>query len=303
MTPPPVTPAPSITITSNPASVLPGGSVVLTWNASNAASCSASGGWSGAQATSGTFGSGAINATTTYTLTCTGTGGSTTRSVTVNVNQAPPPLPTVTLSVNPGTIASGGSATLTWSSTNAATVTASGGWSGSLAASGSKSTGTLNATTTFTINASNATGNATPQSVTVTVTTAQVATFNLVAGQYAGPEIGYLGMTTPVTGSLSPTTLFATGLTVKNCYTYISAGQELVVWLSYNAGTTQTNRFDSVSIVDDVGTTRTFYSNNLGSGQFATDGATFQEWEWKMGTGSPAMNTVGKTYHVTFSKA
>ena len=36
----------------------------------------------------------------------------------------------VSLTANPSTIASGGSSTLTWSSTNATSCTASGGWSG-----------------------------------------------------------------------------------------------------------------------------------------------------------------------------
>lgn len=42
----------------------------------------------------------------------------------------PPPMPTVTISVSPTTITVGQSATLTWSSTNAVSCTASGGWTG-----------------------------------------------------------------------------------------------------------------------------------------------------------------------------
>ena len=53
---------------------------------------------------------------------------------------APPaPMPTVTLSVNPTSITAGQSATLTWSSTQAVSCTASGAWSGGQAATGSRS--------------------------------------------------------------------------------------------------------------------------------------------------------------------
>ena len=42
------------------------------------------------------------------------------------------PVPTVTISANPTSVTSGGSSTLTWSSTNATSCTASGGWSGAV---------------------------------------------------------------------------------------------------------------------------------------------------------------------------
>ena len=52
---------------------------------------------------------------------------------------APPaPMPTVTLSVSPTSITAGQSATLTWSSTQAVSCTASGAWSGSEAVTGSQ---------------------------------------------------------------------------------------------------------------------------------------------------------------------
>jgi len=65
-------------------------------------------------------------------------------------------------------VASGGSSTLTWTSTNATACVASGGWSGSLALSGSQSTGVLAATTTFSLTCTGAGGSA-GSSATVTV--------------------------------------------------------------------------------------------------------------------------------------
>jgi len=83
-------PAPAVTLTASVANVSTGGTATLTWSASNATSCTASGGptggpWSGTVATSGTQATGALNATTTFSLSCTGDGGSGQASVTVSV--------------------------------------------------------------------------------------------------------------------------------------------------------------------------------------------------------------------------
>src|SRR3989344_3155317 len=60
------------------------------------------------------------------------------------------PAPTVTLTANPTTIQSGQSSTLTWSSTNATSCTASGSWTGTKTTSGSQSVApTTNATYTL----------------------------------------------------------------------------------------------------------------------------------------------------------
>ncbi len=82
----------------------------------------------------------------------------------------PAPAPTVTLTSNPASVASGSSATLSWSSTNATSCSASGSWSGTKATSGSASTGALTAASTFTLLCSGAGGSAS-QSATVGVTT------------------------------------------------------------------------------------------------------------------------------------
>jgi len=78
--------------------------------------------------------------------------------------------PTVSLTANASSISSGSSATLSWSSTNATSCTASGGWSGSEATSGSASTGALSSTTTFTLTCNGASGTtAASASTTVSV--------------------------------------------------------------------------------------------------------------------------------------
>jgi hypothetical protein len=55
------------------------------------------------------------------------------------------------MTATPGSVSAGGAATLNWSSTNADSCEASGGWSGTRATSGAASTGALLATTSFTL--------------------------------------------------------------------------------------------------------------------------------------------------------
>jgi len=126
------TATPVISISTSPTATTLGQVVSLTWSASNASSCTASGGWSGTQATSGTTSvTPTAIGTTNYVLTC----GSVSNTASVAVTAAV--APTVSLSLAPTRIAVSGSSTLTWSSANATACTASGSWSGSKATSGS----------------------------------------------------------------------------------------------------------------------------------------------------------------------
>ena len=82
------------------------------------------------------------------------------------------PGPTVSISVTPTAIVTGGSATLTWSSSGATACTASGAWSGTVAASG-RQTLTASAAGTYTYGLScNSSGGAAQASATLTVTAA-----------------------------------------------------------------------------------------------------------------------------------
>ncbi len=170
-------PSPAVTLSANPKSVSKGANSTLTWSSSNSASCTASGGWSGALATSGSKSVGPINAATTYKINCAGPGGSATQSTSVGVVA---PIPTVSLSVSPSTVVSGSSATLTWSSTDATSCTASGSWSGSKATSGTEPTAALSAAATYVLNCTGPGGTA-KQSVSVTVTTPASVTVDLLA--------------------------------------------------------------------------------------------------------------------------
>jgi hypothetical protein len=70
-------PAPTVTLAANPNSVTLGSSATLTWSSTNATACTASGGWSGSEAVSGSLSETPTSAgETIFTLTCTGAGGS-----------------------------------------------------------------------------------------------------------------------------------------------------------------------------------------------------------------------------------
>ncbi|WP_273453885.1 PQQ-dependent sugar dehydrogenase [Nevskia ramosa] len=126
---------PTLNFTAEPTTIALGASTTLRWTSTGATACTASGAWSGSQATSGTRVSKPTAGTKTYTLSCTGSGGSVSSSVSVVVV---PPAPELTLSASPTTITLGQSATLSWVSKNATSCTASDAWSGSKPLSGSE---------------------------------------------------------------------------------------------------------------------------------------------------------------------
>ncbi len=163
-----IPPVPKLAFFASPSTVASGASAILNWSASDATACTAAGAWSGTRATAGTQSTGALTASRTYSLTCTGAGGSATQVATVTVSQQVPPAPTVSLSVGPSVVTAGGSATLTWSSRNATSCAASGGWTGHEPLNGTQSTGALSATTHYTLTCSGTGGTAT-QTATVTV--------------------------------------------------------------------------------------------------------------------------------------
>ena len=89
---PPPPPPPTVVLSVQPTAITAGQSATLTWSTTSADTCTASGAWSGTQATAG---SQAVTPTAagsdTYTLTCTGAdaaSGSTTASATLTVNAA-----------------------------------------------------------------------------------------------------------------------------------------------------------------------------------------------------------------------
>jgi uncharacterized protein (TIGR03118 family) len=84
-------PSSTASLTVAPATITVGQSATLTWSSNQGASCTASGGWAGAQQAAGTLDvAPTATGTVTYTLTCSGGNysGSATRSATLTVNPA-----------------------------------------------------------------------------------------------------------------------------------------------------------------------------------------------------------------------
>ncbi len=109
-------PAPSVSLSANPAAIQQGQCATLMWTSANAASASIDQGVgkvdpSGLQQV-------CPGSTTPYTIAAVGEGGSRSASTTVSVTA--PPAPTVSLSASPATIVQGQCATLMWTSANAA---------------------------------------------------------------------------------------------------------------------------------------------------------------------------------------
>jgi len=163
----PKPPTPAVTLTATATNIPSGSTSTLKWSSKNVTSCSRSGGWSGTEATSGSLVVSPMS-TTTYILVCTNSTSTAQSTTKITVNAAaPPPAPTVKLKAATASIASGDSTTLTWSSTNASSCTASGGWTGTEATSGTKTVAPT-ATTTYTIDCTGSGGKALA-SATVTV--------------------------------------------------------------------------------------------------------------------------------------
>jgi len=161
-----------VQFTANPASITAGQSSTLTWVVQNATSVTISPGIGSVNSQSGST-SVTPAQTTTYTLTATGPGGTVNASVTVSVGTptvGPPQI--LRFEANPLTIQPGQNSTLSWATNNATTVSISGGV-GNVAINGS-ATVSPTTTTTYTLTASNNSGQSVTAPVTVTVSTGQI---------------------------------------------------------------------------------------------------------------------------------
>jgi uncharacterized repeat protein (TIGR03803 family) len=86
-------PAPAVTVSVSTTSITLGASVLVTWSSTNATSCTASGAWTGTQATAGSIEeTPTAVGTATYTLACSGSGStSATANAVVTVQSAVAP--------------------------------------------------------------------------------------------------------------------------------------------------------------------------------------------------------------------
>lgn len=177
--------------------------------------------------------------TTTYTITATGSGGTATASVTITVNQQPP---TVSLTLNPTTIRSGQSSTLSWNTTytNSLKIVDGSGNSIPVSSAGSGSA-TVNptATTTYTATAtgypSTAGGTAPTATATATITISALS----------------------ATLTANPTSLSAAGPATLTYAVTTDPGQTVTVSIDKNALSSSTNTTGTVNVTPDATTTYT----------------------------------------------
>lgn len=149
---------------ASPTTINPGGSSTLSWQTSNADSVTIN---QGVGTVSGS-GSTSVSPTqqTTYTLTASNDNGSVTAQVTVSIGALP--LPVInSFAANPATIEEGSSASLSWSVSNADTLSINQGIGNVNGPTGS-TTVTPDESTTYQLTATNAAGSVT-DTVTVTV--------------------------------------------------------------------------------------------------------------------------------------
>jgi hypothetical protein len=262
-------PQPAVTLKASPAAVAVGASSTLTWTSSNAASCTASGGWSGSLALSGSQSTGPVASPTSYSLSCTGSGGTSSASAVVNL------IPTATLVVSPSVVAPGGTSTLTWTSNNATSCTASNGWTGTLPAGGTQSTAAVSSTTSYslmcngaggasntataTLTVSNVTMSLSPQTAAITLTRTQQFTATVPGGGDATWTVDGVANGNSTVGVISATGLYTAGV----------AGTHTIVATSVANSAQSASAVAAVTDLPGVYT----YHNDL-----ARDGANTQEY-------------------------
>ena len=152
--------APTASLSASSTSIAYNGSTTLTWSTSGATSLTSN---FGETALSGSLTISNLTSSVTYEINATNAGGTTTKRVTINVGAKP--APTASLSASPSSIANGGSTTLTWSTSDADTLTSNFGRS---ELNGSITISNLISSVTYQIFASNA-GGTTTRDATVTV--------------------------------------------------------------------------------------------------------------------------------------
>ena len=198
--------APTVTIAANPASMVAGGSSILTISATNASKVTVSGSDGTAYTLGITGGTQAVSpaATTTYTATAMGSGGNATATATITVTANP--APSVQIKANPTSITAGSSSTLTVTAVNANQVTLSGsdGSSYMLTTAGGTQVVNPTSTTTYTASASGPGGTASAQT-TVTVSPNPAPTVTIAANP-----------TTVIAGNSSTLTVVAANATQVN---------------------------------------------------------------------------------------
>ncbi|MEM9622091.1 MAG: hypothetical protein AAF993_10610 [Pseudomonadota bacterium] len=161
------------------AEIVRGQPVSLSWAATGADRCIASGGWSGEQALAGSLLTKTLSESTTFALTCNNMSSTITRKVRVALKEPVAPLgdvpedvaaelPTITFRAEQESIRYGESVRLFWATTATADCRATGDWRGPQPSGGELWVGPLHSAASFILSCSGP-GGATTAQVDVTV--------------------------------------------------------------------------------------------------------------------------------------
>jgi sugar lactone lactonase YvrE len=238
-----------VAVTASATSLILGQSATLSWASADAASCTASGDWSGSKALTGNESvTPSAAGTTTYTLTCTQSVSGATKSASVTITTVLP-APTVSLSASASHIKPGDPVTLTWSSTTATSCTSTGaGWSGSQNPAGSVTLNPPDGLQAYTLTCTGGGGTASA-STSVAVALPPAVTFNASA-----LSIPLGGSTTLTWSSTDTTSCTAAGAWSGNKST---SGSQVVTpsvagSQTYTLSCGGLNGYDSKSVVVSV---------------------------------------------------
>jgi uncharacterized protein (TIGR03118 family) len=233
---------PTEAISVSPQSIALGKSATLTWLASGATQCSAAGAWGGPQAAQGTMSvtPGSVGAAA-YTLICANGNGQTSQTATLSVT---PPAPTVSIVVAPATVTTGQSSTLTWSSTNATSCTASGAWNLPPSTNGTTQVSEASAGSyPFTLDCSNAAGSS-----------SQTATLIVTATPYVSLSLGSASISLGQSATLTWSTVGASACTASGAWSTPALGGALSGTVSVTPTALGTNSY-TLACSNDKGTT------------------------------------------------
>ena len=241
-------PTPTVILTaSTPTTINSGGSITLSWSSTNATSVSSYTGFGFVPgSTTGTLTINNITQNTSYTLTVSGPGGTIT-SNTINLTLN---LPTVSLTALPKTVNYGGSITLTWSSTNATSVSSSNfgasSVGGSLVVANLTTPSSSNSTETYTITVTGPGGSSTA-SANVTILPPG-PTVLLTANPTLVPYGGSTILTWTSANAITLTSNFgATSLNGSTTITNVIANKRYTVTVSSASGAIATSFVDIVA--------------------------------------------------------
>lgn len=165
----PASPSPSLTLTASPSRINANDSSTISWSTNNADSCVALGGWSSKTSANNTQFISSIPSTTTYSMRCTGPGGTVSESVSIVVNNIPPaPAPRLNLTADDLILDANASTTIRWTTSNADTCSADGGWSARTNPNSQQFISTIPRTSSYSMTCVG-TGGSVTETVTITV--------------------------------------------------------------------------------------------------------------------------------------